>query len=67
MDYIPDPIEIMHSNIERLIDEYIEGCCMECRKDVGEDGLTCISPIGDGPLICFDCLPNHWKEYFKNI
>ena len=54
-EYIPDPIEIMESNIERMIVNYIdEYTCMACKKKVDYD-LYCMSPIGDGPCVCAEC------------
>ncbi len=53
--YIPDPIELMESRIERLVDEYIdEYTCMGCKKKV-DYALICLSPIGDGPELCAEC------------
>lgn len=52
---IPDPIQLMESRIDRHLEAYEEGVCMACGKRVGEENLTCPSPTGDGPAICFDC------------
>ena len=52
---IPDPIELMESRIDHWASSHTEGVCQECGKTVGEDNLTCPSPTGDGPAICFDC------------
>lgn len=53
---IPDPIELMESRIERLCDEYEEGVCMGCKKQVDYE-LICIGPMGDGPALCAECCP----------
>ena len=58
---IPDPIEIMESRMERMMANYVEGECMQCHKQVGEDNLHCVSPIGDGPAICHECIGDVWK------
>ena len=53
-DYIPDPIEIMNTNMENLIDNFIdEYTCMNCGKVNYE--LYCMSPLGDGPCVCAEC------------
>ena len=55
-EYIPDPIELMESRIDRMIDKYVdENTCMGCGKKVDYD-LLCPSPIGDGPALCVECL-----------
>lgn len=62
MNYIPDPIELLDSRIERLMDEYIdENTCMQCKKKVDYD-LICMSPVGDGPALCAECagMPKDW-------
>jgi len=52
---IPDPIEILEAQMERLSDEYIdENTCMGCGIKVDYD-LICMSPIGYGPLVCAEC------------
>jgi hypothetical protein len=51
MATIPDPIEIMNSNIENMVDNYEENVCMNCKKKFDYD-LYCMSPTGDGPLYC---------------
>ena len=51
---IPDPSELMESRIERMMDEYVEGECMECHEKVNHE-LICMSPIGDSPAICEKC------------
>lgn len=53
--YIPDPIELMESRIDRLAEEYIdEHTCMNCEKKVDYE-LYCVSPMGDGPCFCAEC------------
>ena len=55
MTYIPDPIELMESRIERLMDEYVdEHTCMNCKKKVDYE-LYCMSPTGDGACVCAEC------------
>lgn len=54
--YIPDPIEMMESRIERMADEYQPGVCMGCGKKVDYE-LVCVSPAGDGPMVCAECCP----------
>lgn len=55
MTRIPDPIEILESKTERLIDRFVdEYTCMECGKKVDYE-LYCMSPIGDGPAVCWEC------------
>ena len=54
-DFIPDPIELMETRIERLANNFIdEYTCMECGKKVDYE-LICPSPIGDGPALCAEC------------
>lgn len=55
MEYIPDPVEIMESNIERMIGEYVEGHCMACDKKVDYELLP-VSGAPDAPVVCFECL-----------
>lgn len=55
MTYIPDPIELMESRIERLSESYIEGHCMICGKDVGEDNLLPYTAAPDSPAACSSC------------
>ncbi len=52
---IPDPIERMANNIERLSDSFIdEYTCMGCKKVVDYE-LIYLSPLGDGPALCVEC------------
>ena len=63
MTYIPDSIERMESNIERLIDEVgSEGECSGCGKIVGFDNLHQISAHPDSPAGCWDCCVEHWGK-----
>ncbi len=59
MTYIPDPIELMESRIEREIDKITpEGKypCAKCGDLIDPEEGICVSPIGDGPLVCsFAC------------
>ena len=53
--YIPDPLEISSSRIERLCDDFIdESTCMGCGAKVDYE-LICMSPTGDGPVVCEEC------------
>ena len=53
--YIPDPIELMESRIERLCEKFIdEHTCMGCKKKVDYE-LYCMSLMGDGPALCAEC------------
>ncbi len=53
--YIPDPIELLESRIEKHMDNFIdEYTCMGCGKKV-DYTLICLSPIGDGPALCVEC------------
>ena len=53
--YIPDPIERMQANIDRLSDSYVEGCCMICGENVGEDNLLPYTSSPDAPPACSEC------------
>ena len=56
MEYIPDPIELMESRIDRMMDRYIdEYTCMECGKKVGYE-LIQATPHPDAPGVCIECL-----------
>lgn len=62
--YIPDPIERMEAQIERMADEYEEGHCMACGKNVGEDNLIPATPSPATPVVCYECLsPEDQKAY----
>ena len=53
--YIPDPLEISSSRIERLCDDFIdESTCMGCGAKVDYE-LICMSPTGDGLVVCEEC------------
>ena len=53
--YIPDPIELLDSKMERLQEDYVdEHSCMECKKKVDYE-LVCVDPMGYGPLVCMEC------------
>ena len=53
---VPDPIELMESRIDALSDLFIdEYTCMGCQKKVDYE-LYCMSPIGDGPALCVECI-----------
>jgi len=55
MNYIPDPIEIMESNIERHIDNYVEGHCMECGRKIDYEPIA-VSASPDAIVVCIECL-----------
>jgi len=71
MTYIPDPIEIMESRIDKMSDSYNEGHCMDCGKNVGEDNLIQATPDPCSPAVCFDCLPEDFQKaynkFFNNV
>ena len=55
MDRIPDPIELLESRIENMQDKFIdERTCMDCGKKTDYE-LLCQSPLGDGPILCYEC------------
>ena len=61
---IPDPIELMESRIDAqmgLVDANDTYPCVECgvRKPLETTDWLCLSPIGDGPLVCSDCVNPH--------
>jgi hypothetical protein len=61
-----DPIELMELRIdqqESLIDENFTYPCCECGKRYPLDDYswTCMSPAGDGPLTCMDCMEIYLK------
>ena len=58
---IPDPIELMESRIDQqiaLVDSDWTYPCAECgvRYSLDNHPWTCMSPMGDGPLVCSDCM-----------
>ena len=65
MTYIPDPVELMESRMEREIDKIDADNnypCMNCGEKFPVDQGICMSPLGDGPLVCsFKCagFPDH--------
>lgn len=66
--YIPDPIELMEIQGERLEEEFWDGehwhCC-ECGKAiVGYEPYT-MSPHPCAPPVCHECLPEKWKKEIK--
>jgi len=61
---IPDPIEIMEAQIERMVDEYKEGHCMQCGKKVDYDLIPAYnSPTS--PAVCYECLSPESKEAYN--
>lgn len=60
-DYIPDPIELMESRIERNIEEYVEGHCMNCGDEVDYE-LIPVSASPDAPVVCLNCLSPEDRE-----
>lgn len=63
MTYIPDPVEIMDSQIDRMVDEFKEGHCMDCGKEVDYD-LIQASASPTAPAVCYECLsPESQKAY----
>ena len=62
---IPDPIEIMSANIDRMVDAFMdENTCMGCRAKVDYE-LVCMSPVGDGPALCYACAGPSAIEYYE--
>lgn len=61
---IPDPIELMESRIESEIDKVVDGkypCANGCGVTFPVEEGICVSPMGDGPLVCsFTCAG--WPE-----
>ena len=65
-DGILDPVEIMESNIERFTDNFVdEHTCMECGNKYDYE-MYCVSPIGDGPCVCVECLGFDPSEVIGN-
>jgi hypothetical protein len=54
-EYIPDPLEILDMQIDRMIERYVEGQCMKCGKQIGEGNLVLASPHPAAPAICIEC------------
>ena len=57
---IPDPIELMEDRIDAqtgLVDADGTYPCVECgeRKPLETTDWVCMSPMGDGPLMCPGC------------
>ena len=57
---IPDPIELMELRIEQqceLVDSDLTYPCVECgaRYSLENHDWVCMSPMGDGPLVCSAC------------
>ena len=56
MTRIPDPIELLNSRQEDLMDKFVdENTCMGCGKKVDYE-CYCMSPLGDGPCLCVECI-----------
>jgi hypothetical protein len=54
-EYIPDPLEILDMQIDRMIEQYVEGQCMRCGKQVGEENLVLASPHPASAAVCLEC------------
>ena len=53
---LPDPLELMVSKIDRLADEFVDlNTCMQCGRTFDYE-MYCVSPTGDGPAVCIECL-----------
>ena len=63
---IPDPTELLEMRMERMIDQYEEGCCMDCGKKVGYE-LIQVSPDPCSPVVCYDCLSPESKEAYDKF
>ena len=61
-DYIPDPVELMEQRIEHECDKVTGSTypCYNCGKRYSLENhpWICMSPLGDGPLLCTDCQPD---------
>jgi hypothetical protein len=62
---IPDPIELMEARIERETDKIDANgypCC-KCGKrySIDDHDWVCMSPMGDGPLMCVSCFEDENK------
>jgi len=69
MEHIPDPIEIMNNQIERLFDEFDEKHCMNCGKETDTFFPAYDSPTA--PAVCEECATINLKRkaliYGKDI
>lgn len=64
--YIPDPTELMEMQMEEMIDQYEEGCCMDCGKKVDYE-LIQVSPHPASPVVCYECLSPESKEAYDKF
>lgn len=69
-EYIPDPTEIIESQIDRAVSRQVEigeNCCMECGKEVN----YALIPVSLHPAswaVCFECLsPEDQRKYIERI
>lgn len=57
--YIPDPVELMEARIDREIVKVTPDGnypCANCGELIKVEEGICVSPMGDGPLVCsFKC------------
>ena len=67
MSYIPEPLEILESQIDRMVDQYVEGHCMSCGKKVGESNLFPASSHPAAAAVCFECLSPKDKEAYNSF
>ena len=67
MTYIPDPIELMNARIEAYSEQLLPDDKFECSCGVvaPTDHGFCMSPIGDGPLACVDCVEQAYPGFIK--
>lgn len=69
MIYVPDPIEIMESNIERLMHEQSllgDNVCPWCKKKADHE-LIQVSSYPDSPVSCYDCLDEETKKRYDKF
>lgn len=53
---IPDPLERLQIRQEMLMEKFVdENTCMECGKTYDYE-MYCMSPLGDGPILCVECI-----------
>jgi DNA-directed RNA polymerase subunit RPC12/RpoP len=68
--YIPDPVELMKSNIDRmsdLVDNDGNYPCPSCGKKFDiETGFAC-SAAPDADVVCPDCAVEMFPEWFKKL